>query len=356
MQILVVLHVLLENMTTTGTFTLSVWTVQQATPRKPRVLPAPRNNVLLGQQSLARRRYAAAARVTSATISVLKGMLQWACISAGEMVPLREAVASLPIARRVSPSQVRSRHARGPLTRNVSILATVGIPLEVRTYVSRMETSLVVLASRARQGKRAWGMVLAASVWTAQLRPHRSVIVLPVRLEKLELVDNALRVHQAVVQTRAELTALAAQLVVLASTGSGAHSVQWGISPQRASSATSRNPDISQTLRVRGKSYVLATLAVRRESAFRVGPGKRVILTALNVPLAFDVGTSLVAKDASPATQVLYPTTRLVQHSASAALFKEPQLLQAHGMQMLTGLRAASLQLSVTQALNPRRV
>ena len=356
MEILVVLHALLENMTTTGTFTLSVWTVQQATPRKPRVLPAPRSNVLLGQWSLERRRYAAAARVTSAVIGVIKGMLQWACISAGEMVPLREAVASLPIARRVSPSQIRSRDARGPLTRNVSILATVVISLEARTYASPMETLLVGLVSRARQGKRAWGTVLASSVQTAQLRPHRSVIVLPVRLEKLELVDNALRVLQVVVQTQAELTASAAQLVVLAPTGSAAHVAHWGISPQMASSATSRDQDTGQTLRVRDKSYVLAILVALRESAFRVVPEKRAILTALNVPLAFDVGTSLVARDASRATRVLYPTPRLVQHSASAAPCKEPQLLQAHGMRMLTGLRAARLQLSVTQALSPRRV
>ena len=199
-------------------------------------------------------------------------------------------------------------------------------------------------------------MVLAASVHTAQLRPHRSVIVLPVQLEKLELVDNALCVRRVVVQIRAELTALVAQLVVLASTGSGARSVHRGISPQMASSAPSRIPDIGQTLRVRGKSCVLAILVVLRESAFRVGPEKRVTLSARNVPLAFDVGTSLAARDASPATQALYPTTRLVQHSASAAPFKEPQQLQAHGTQMLTGLRAASLQLSVTQALSLRRV
>ena len=155
MEILVVLHVLLENMTTTGTFTVNVWTVQQATPRKPRVLPAPRNNVLLEILSLVRRRCAAAARVTPAIISAIRGMLQWACIFAGGMVFLREGVASLPIAQRVLLSQIRSRHARGPLTRNVSILATVVIPLEVRTYVSPMETLLVVLVSRARQGKRA---------------------------------------------------------------------------------------------------------------------------------------------------------------------------------------------------------
>lgn len=155
MEILVVLHVLLENMTTTGTFTVSVWTVQQATPRKPRVLPAPRNNVLLEELSLARRRCAAAARMTSAIISAIKGTLQWACISAKEMVPGREGVASLLIAQRVSKSQIRSRHARGPLTRNVSTLATVVISLEVRTYVSPMGTLLVVLVSRAGQGKRA---------------------------------------------------------------------------------------------------------------------------------------------------------------------------------------------------------
>lgn len=356
MQMLVVLHVLLANMTTTGTFTVSVWTVQQATPRKLRVLPAPRNNVLLGELSLARRRCAAAARVISAIISAIKGMLQWACISAGGMVPSREGVASLLIAQRVSPSRIRSRHARGPLTRNVITLAIVVISLEARTYASPMGTLLVARVSRARLGNRAQGMALAASVQTAQLRPHRSVIVLPVHLEKLEVVDSALSVRQAVAQTRAELTALVAQRVVLASTGSGAHSVHRGISPQMASPAASRNPDIGQTRSVRDKSFVLAILVVLRESAFRVGPEKRVILTARNVPLASDVGTSLVAKDASPATQVLYPTTRSVQHSASAAPFKEPQQSQAHGMQMLTGLRAARLQLSVTRALSPRRV
>lgn len=356
MQILVVLHVLLENMTTTGTFTVSAWTAKQATPRKLRVLPVSRNNALLGELSLARRRYAPAVRVTSAIISAIKGMLRWACISAGEMVPLREGVASLPIARGVSLSQIRSRHARGPLMRNVGILATVDIPLEVRTYVSQTETLLVVLVSRARQGKRAWEMALAASVQTARLRPHRNVIALPVHLEQLELVDNALRVLQAVVQTRAELTASVAQLVVPASTGSGVRSARWGISPLMACSATSRNQDTGQTLRDRDKSYVRAILVVLRESAFRVGPEKKAILTVLNAPHAFDVGTSLVARGASPATQVLYPTPSLVQHSASAAPFKEPQLLQAHGMQMLTGLRAARLQLSVTQALSPRRV